>query len=56
MIDPAMNPWDAAALLPILQEAGGSFVDWNGEPTIYSGNGLSVNAALKEQILEMLKS
>jgi myo-inositol-1(or 4)-monophosphatase len=56
MIDPAMNPWDAAALLPILQEAGGSFVDWNGKPTIYSGNGVSVNAALKNQILEMLRS
>lgn len=54
MIDPAMNPWDCAALLPIVQEAGGSFVDWNGQPTIYSGNGLSVNAQLKDQVLKMI--
>jgi hypothetical protein len=28
MLDPAMNPWDSAALLPILREAGGHFSDW----------------------------
>lgn len=56
MIDPEMNPWDCAALLPILQEAGGSFVDWDGQPNIYTGNGLSVNAHLKAQILSMLKA
>lgn len=55
MIDPAMNPWDAAALLPILQEAGGAFVDWQGQSSIYSGNGVSVNAALKGPILDLLR-
>lgn len=55
MIDPMMNAWDAAALLPIVQEAGGHFVDWNGQPSIYSGNGISVNTALKESVLEQLK-
>lgn len=28
MLDPRMNPWDCAALIPILQEAGGRFTDW----------------------------
>ncbi len=54
MIDPLLNAWDAAALLPILEEAGGHFVDWNGNSTIYSGNGLSVNAALKDSVLQIL--
>ena len=54
MIDPAMNAWDAAALLPILQEAGGHFIDWTGTPTIYGGNGLSVVPALKDEILRRL--
>jgi histidinol-phosphatase len=54
MIDPVMNPWDAAALLPIVQEAGGHFVDRNGKPTIYSGNGLSVVPGLKDEVLRRL--
>ena len=56
MIDPAMNAWDAAALLPIIQEAGGEFVDWTGTPTIYGGNGLSVVPSLKAEVLRRLKS
>lgn len=54
MIDPLMNAWDAAALVPILQEAGGSFMDWKGNPTAHGGNGVSVNAALRPAILELL--
>ncbi len=55
MIDPALNAWDAAALVPIVEEAGGHFIDWNGEPSIYSGNGLSVVPGLKETVLRLLK-
>lgn len=54
MIDPAMNPWDAAALVPIVHEAGGQFVDWTGHTTIHGGNGLSVNPALKDEVLALL--
>ena len=55
MVDPQLNVWDAAALVPIIQEAGGHFVDWNGETSIYTGNGCSVNAAIKDQMLELLQ-
>jgi histidinol-phosphatase len=55
MIDPAMNPWDAAALLPIMEEAGGHFIDWKGEASIYNGNGLSVVPGLKDTIVRILK-
>jgi myo-inositol-1(or 4)-monophosphatase len=55
MIDPAMNAWDAAALVPIIEEAGGHYVDWNGNATIYNGNGLSVVPGLKDEILRRLK-
>jgi fructose-1,6-bisphosphatase/inositol monophosphatase family enzyme len=51
-----MNPWDAAALVPIVQEAGGHFCDWDGGTSIYAGNGISVNAALKETVLQMLRT
>ena len=30
MVDPIMALWDAAALPPILEEAGGTFTDWRG--------------------------
>ena len=56
MVDPELNPWDAAALVPILQEAGGAFVDFDGRCSIYSGNGLSVNAALSDDVLRLLLS
>lgn len=55
MVDPAMSPWDACALLPIVEEAGGVWMDWKGESTIYSGNGISVTPGLKERILELVK-
>lgn len=55
MIDPALNAWDAAALLPIVEEAGAHFIDWNGNPTIYGGNGISVVSGLKDTVLRILK-
>jgi histidinol phosphatase-like enzyme (inositol monophosphatase family) len=55
MVDPLMNVWDAAALIPIVEEAGGCFLDWNGAATANSGNGISVNAALREEVLRITK-
>lgn len=50
MLDSVLNIWDAAALLPVLQEAEGVFSDMNGKQTIHSGNGFSTNPALYEQV------
>jgi histidinol-phosphatase len=55
MLDPIMNAWDCAALLPILQEAGGTFTDWDGNATIYSSNAFSTNGTLFQQVLELVK-
>ncbi|MEM8679672.1 MAG: histidinol-phosphatase, partial [Planctomycetota bacterium] len=38
MIDAELNIWDAAAVLPILEEAGGRFTDWQGQRSVSSGN------------------
>jgi len=54
MIDPIMAIWDAAALLPILQEAGGTFTDWQGKPTIHSGQGIGTNGRLLDEILGVM--
>ncbi|MGQ9501996.1 MAG: histidinol-phosphatase [Anaerolineae bacterium] len=54
MLDPVLSVWDAAPLLPILQEAGGTFTDWSGTPTIYGANGMSTNGLVFEPILQIL--
>ena len=54
MLDPIMNVWDCAALLPILQEAGGTFTDWEGRPTIRGGNAISTNQRLFDQVMRIV--
>jgi histidinol-phosphatase len=56
MLDPQMNPWDCAPLLPILQEAGGHFTTWSGEATIWGKDGAGTNAALNKEVLDILKN
>ena len=55
MIDPYMNVWDAAAIQPIMEEAGGTFTDWQGVPTIYSGEGIGTNGHLLEEVLRVTR-
>jgi histidinol-phosphatase len=55
MVDPIMNIWDGAPLLPILKEAGGTYMDWTGAETIRGGDGISVNAALRTAVLEIIE-
>lgn len=55
MIDPMLNPWDAAALLPLLTEAGGHFVDFHGVETIHGGSGISVNRRLLPVVLSTIR-
>ena len=54
MLDPVMNVWDCAPLLPIVEEAGGTFTDWAGRRTIRGGNALSTNGALFGAVLEII--
>jgi len=51
MFDPILKVWDAAALLPVVTEAGGSYTDVNGNETIETGNAISTNLILKSEIL-----
>jgi len=54
MLDPVMNVWDCAALLPIIEEAGGTFTDWRGARTIHGGNAISTNGALLGAVMEIV--
>ena len=55
MFDPEMKPWDCGPMLPIMQEAGGHFTNWAGEPTIWGPDAVATNAALHRPILDMLR-
>lgn len=55
MLDPIMNIWDCAALLPIVEEAGGTFTDWGGKRTIKGGNAISTNGKLFPQLMTAIK-
>jgi myo-inositol-1(or 4)-monophosphatase len=56
MYDPILNIWDAAALLPVMQEAGGVFSDIEGNETIHSGNGFSTNKALFPEVKKIFEA
>jgi fructose-1,6-bisphosphatase/inositol monophosphatase family enzyme len=55
MLDPVMNLWDCAALLPIIEEAGGTFTDWDGRRTIAGGNAISTNGLLFDEVMETIR-
>lgn len=55
MFDPILNIWDAAALKPIIDEAGGVFSDTNGILTIDSGNGFSCSPELFPTVISYLE-
>jgi histidinol-phosphatase len=53
--DDRLSPWDLAAIVPIVEEAGGRLSDWRGERTIRSGNALISNGLLHEEALTYLR-
>ena len=53
MLDPVMNLWDCAALLPIVEEAGGTFTDWRGVSTINGGNAIATNGLLFDEVMRI---
>jgi histidinol-phosphatase len=55
MIDPIMNIWDAAAVEPIVCEAGGKFTDWQGQPTIHGFEGIATNGLVHAEVLAIIR-
>jgi histidinol-phosphatase len=54
MVDGVMAPWDAAALKPIIEEAGGVFTDWQGTRTAFGGNSIATNGPLSQAVRALL--
>jgi len=55
MVDPVMALWDAAPLPVILEEAGGTFTDWQGRRTMHAGEGVATNGLLLDEVLELIR-
>jgi histidinol phosphatase-like enzyme (inositol monophosphatase family) len=54
MVDPVLSEWDAAALLPVIEESGGAFTDWSGARRIDGGSAIATNNALAAEARELL--
>ncbi|MGH7651068.1 MAG: histidinol-phosphatase [Gemmatimonadaceae bacterium] len=54
MVDDVISDWDCAALMPIIEEAGGVFTDWRGTPTAFGGDAIATNAKLDKLVREIL--
>jgi len=55
MVDVDVKPWDLAALKVIIEEAGGGFTDFSGQPTIYGGSAIASNGLVHESVLSILR-
>jgi histidinol-phosphatase len=55
MIDPELDIWDLAALQPIIEEAGGTFTDWQGQPTVHSRDAVATNGLVADEVLAILR-
>jgi histidinol-phosphatase len=54
MVEHGVHSWDVAALLPIVEEAGGRFTDWDGNRTIHRTDVLITNGRLHDEVLGIL--
>jgi fructose-1,6-bisphosphatase/inositol monophosphatase family enzyme len=54
MVDGILSPWDSASLLPIIEEAGGVFTDWDGRRTAFGSSAVATNTALATALRERL--
>ncbi len=56
MLDPIMNPWDIAALVPVIRGAGGVITDWRGGAAYPAESTIAAaTPALHAQVIAALK-
>lgn len=52
--EPELNLWDIAALIPVVEQAGGTITGYDGSPALLAGSGLTTNGLLHDQALALL--
>ncbi len=53
-MDPIMNPWDIAALVPVIRGAGGVITDWQGGVAYPAESTVAAGPSLHSQVLAAL--
>ncbi len=54
MLEYGVHAWDVAALKPLIEEAGGRYSDWSGNPNIHRPDVLVSNGRLHDAVLRTL--
>lgn len=54
VIEPLIHPWDVAAIKPIIEEAGGRYSDWTGDPSIHRPTALITNGRIHDELVGLL--
>jgi histidinol-phosphatase len=54
MTDGRLSIWDAACFLPIIEEAGGVFTDWDGRRTVVGRGAIATNSRLAAELRRTL--
>jgi len=53
-VEPELNAWDIAALVPIVEEAGGRITALDGRSALAGGNAVTTNGWLHDDVLALL--
>jgi histidinol-phosphatase len=56
MVESDLSPWDAAAPLVLIEEAGGRATDFEGNRSVYNRTFLATNGRLHDQVLGILST
>jgi histidinol-phosphatase len=55
MVDHGVHAWDVAALIPIVEEAGGRLTDWDGNRSIHRADVIASNGKLHDEARSLLR-
>jgi histidinol phosphatase-like enzyme (inositol monophosphatase family) len=56
VLDPIMNPWDIAALVPIVRGAGGVITDWRGADPVKADSIVAAGPKLHAETIRILNT
>jgi len=55
MLDPQLKHWDVAAVVPVIEGAGGRVTSWDGGSPLLQPSLIATAGAVHEQVMELLK-